>query len=107
MSVGVTLISQCCDEYKIGTLVGRLNDWIARDPPCGGGRLIQIDEYYGGGKHPECLVWGAGFNYLSWQKFIEYALSLPWKEAVSMPEEQRIMLIVSPEQRRAEVHFLA
>ena len=104
---GVTLISQCCDEHSIGHLVDKLNDWIVNDPPCGGGKLVRIDEYYGGGKHPENLVWGAGLIYLSWNEFIEYARSLPWKEALRVPEENSVILVVSPDQQKAEVVMLA
>jgi hypothetical protein len=103
---GVTIISQCCDEYSIPRLVEKLNQWIATDPSCGGGRLVGVDHHYGGGKHPECLIWGGGFNYLSWQEFIEYAKSLPWEDAVTLPDEERVILVVSPDQRKAEVHFL-
>jgi len=105
---GVTIISQCCDKHPIGGLVDNLNAWIKADKPCGPGQLVQIDEHYGGGKHPEVLVWGGGFNYLSWNEFIEYAKSLPWKEALGgMADEQRVIMIVSPDQRKAEVVYLA
>ena len=104
---GVTIISQCCNDDSIEVLIQRLNAWIRLDPPCGGGVLKQVDEHYGGGKHPENLVWGGGFNYLSWREFIEYAKSLPWGESVTLPEEERIILVVSPEQTPAEVIFLA
>jgi hypothetical protein len=105
---GVTLISQSCDEdvEGVGLLVQRLNEWIANDPPCGGGKLIRVDEHYGGGKHPENFVWGGGFNYLSWEKFIEYAKILPWRETITLPEEQSVILVISPDQQLAEVHIL-
>jgi hypothetical protein len=102
---GVTIIAQSCSE-SLDVLIQQLNDWIANDPPCGGGRLFQVDQYYGGGKHPENFVWGGGFNYLSWREFVEYAKTLPWKDEV-LPEEQRVILIVSPDQTPAEVHWLA
>jgi hypothetical protein len=104
---GITIISQCCNESSVNGLVELLNDWIKTDPPCRGGRLVEISEHYGGGKHPECFVWGGGFNYLSWNEFIEYARSLPWKEAMTLPEEERVILVVTPDQRQAEVVFLA
>lgn len=103
---GVTIISQCCDEHSIDALIQKLNDWIANDPPCAGGQLYRVDRFYGGNKHPECLVWGGGFNYLSWREFVEYAKSLPWRENITYPDETRVFLIVSPDQYPAEVHAL-
>lgn len=104
---GITLISQCCDEDSVGGLVEKLNEWIKNDPPCGGGTLMRVDDFYGGGKHPECFVWGAGLNYLSWSEFIDYARSLPWKDALTLPDEERVVMVVSPDQRQAEVVILA
>jgi hypothetical protein len=104
---GVTLISQCCDEGSIQALVDRLNEWIKDDPTCGGGTLKRVDLFYGGGKHPENFVWGAGLNYLSWNEFIEFAKSLPWRDALTLPDEERVILVVSPDQRPAEVMILA
>jgi hypothetical protein len=104
---GVTLISQCCDEHSVGTLVNRLNVWIRNDPTCGPGSLKRVDEHYGGGKHPENFVWGAGLNYLSWNEFIKFAKGLPWRDALTLPDEERVILVVSPDQRPAEVIILA
>lgn len=105
---GVTIISQSLDgdDKGIGLLVQKLNEWIANDPTCGGGKLVRVDTYYGGGKHPENHVWGAGLNYLSWEKFIEYAKSLPWRDTLYLPEEQSVILVVSPDQEFAQVHVL-
>lgn len=102
---GVTIISQSCNE-ELDALIQRLNEWIANDPPCGGGRLFQVDQYYGGGKHPENFVWGGGFNYLSWQNFIEYAKTLPWAEYVTLRDENAVVLVVSPDQHPAEIYWL-
>jgi hypothetical protein len=106
---GITIVSQSCDDGNegIGLLVQRLNEWISNDPPCGGGKLIRVDELYGGGKHPENFVWGGGFNYLSWNEFIEFAQTLPWKATLTLPEEQRVIVIVSPDQQLAQVVYLA
>jgi len=105
---GVTLISQCCDssEKGIESLVRKLNEWIENDSVCGGGQLVRVDDHYGSTKHPECHVWGGGFDYLSWQEFICYAKSLPWRETVTIPDEESVILVVSPDQRVAEVHVL-
>jgi len=105
---GVTIISQSCDDDDegIGLLVQRLNEWIKGDPPCGGGALKRIDTYAGGGKHPENHIWCGGFNYLSWEKFIEYAKSLPWRETIDLPEEQSVIMVVSPDQQFASAHVL-
>ena len=91
----------------MAVVVQKLNEWIKNDPPCGCGELKRIDQHYGGGKHPECFVWGAGLNYLSWQKFIEFAQTLPWRDAMTLPDEERVILIVSPDQAPAQVIFLA
>lgn len=104
---GVMIISQCCNEHAIEPLVEKLNEWIANDVACGGGRLFEVDQYFGGRKHPECLVWGGGFNYLSWGGFIAYAESLPWREAVTLPEEERVIMVVTLDQKPAQVIFLA
>lgn len=102
---GVTIITNCCNE-SLDTLIQRINEWIVDDPPCGGGRLFQVDQYYGGGKHPECLVWGGGFNYLSWSKLIDFVKGLPWKDYFNV-EEDRVILVISPDQRPMEVHIVS
>lgn len=96
---GITIISQCCDERAIGDLVERLNLWVHESSNWG--KFKRVDDYYGGPKHPECLVWGAGFNHLDWSGFIKFAQSLPWKEALTLPEEEEVILVVCLDQRKA------
>ena len=82
------------DLASVGELVGRINTWLK---DCGHNPLVRIDSQYGGGKHPQALVLGGGFNYLRDDDFVELFLSMPWED----PENA--ILILNPEEGDAQI----
>lgn len=54
-------------------------------------RFEELSDHYGGGRHPQQFVFGAGINYFDEDGFANYAMSLPWES----PEN--VVLVIQPE----------
>lgn len=61
------------DENKIPVI-----EFINRRKPASHGDLIQVDQYTNG-KHPESLIFIAGYNYLNLKDFKKAIYEAPWK----------------------------
>lgn len=90
---GITIICSLGEDDSADpnfpTLFQRANDWIkahgVRDA------LRPVQEFFGGGKHPQCFVAGAGLNYFSENEFADFVMALPWRD----PEN--VVLVIQPE----------
>ena len=95
---GVTLQISCAedgnnDAHATVCLVDQINAWLKeRDfMP-----LVSVEDRYGGSKHPQVYIYGAGFNGFDEDDFAAYVLSLPW----NVPES--LVLLIQPEAKRGQ-----
>jgi len=91
---GVTLLCSlegCGEEYDEDgiRILSRLNWYL--EALGSASHFEELSEHYGGGKHPQQFVFGAGVNYLDEDRFAEFVLSLPWED----PEN--VVLVIQPE----------
>lgn len=93
---GVTLTVSCAeDAYKNGkTLIEQVNKWLAAR---NFGPLVQVDQHYGGSKHPQVHVYGAGFNYFPANEFAKFAMALRWDYS------ENVVLLIQPEEGGTKV----
>ncbi len=93
---GVTLQISCAEEFieqKSGPdvipLVDEVNAWLAAKnfKP-----LTSLEDHYGGNKHPQVLVYGAGYNYFCEEDFAQFVMALRW----NAPE--CVVLLINPEE---------
>jgi len=85
---GAVLITSVSDEMPAREIC----QWLAaRDR----GDFRQVQDHFGGPKHPQMIVLGIGLNYFSdvEEEFIDFVLTRSWK----YPEE--VVLILMAEQR--------
>jgi hypothetical protein len=87
---GVTLVT-FLDETKP---VEEIKAWIAEHRM---GQLAQVDDHFGGWKHPQCDVFGGGFNFLDEDAFADFVLAREWDH----PE--RVVLVIQPEEGATRV----
>jgi hypothetical protein len=89
---GITLICRLSEsEDDEGTdLLIKLNTLLTTMGH-DGNKFSEVSRHYGGHKHPQCLIFGAGINYLNEDEFAEEVLLWDWKT----PEN--IILIIQPE----------
>ena len=102
---GIVLCSSCCEEHGSGgedampLLFEQINEWL--DSRADGARvwsLKMVEDYFGGGKHPQMSVAGGGLNhFFCEEEFVDYVLQLPWRN----PEN--VVLIVEPEDGETHV----
>lgn len=88
---GITIqitVAEESDDESCCPLIDQINGWLAKRSFL---PLASVEKYYGGSKHPQVLVFGAGFNYFPEAEFEKFFLSLKWKE----PET--VVLLINPE----------
>lgn len=101
---GIVLCASCCEEDgsrgEDGTplLFEQINEWLI-DRAGGSDRwsLDMVENHFGGNKHPQMYVAGAGLNYFCEDEFAEYVLALPWQN----PEN--VVLIIQSEAGESRV----
>ena len=98
----VTLQVDSCEDWAapengegVIPIIATINQWLARTDGHGG--LQSVEGNYGGCKHPQVLVYGAGLNYLDEDAFAAYVLQLPWTH----PEN--VVLLLNPEEGATRV----
>lgn len=84
---GVTLLCSCAEHDNV---IVKLHEWLRthNQAPC---EFTELDEHYGGSKHPQQHVYGAGLNYLDEAEFESFVRSLLW----DYPEN--VVLVIQPE----------
>lgn len=92
---GVTLQISCAEDYTeregapdTVSLIDKVNAWLAEQTF---GPLVAVEGRYGGNKHPQVLVYGAGYNAFFEDEFGTFVMSLPW----NVPES--VVLLIQPE----------
>ena len=89
MSVVTTLAIFCNDHDQVHAIV-EINDWLAtRQRPQM--PLARLNNAFAGTKHPEWNSFGAAYNHLDIQDFIEFVLSRVWFE------NDRTILVIKPQ----------
>ena len=73
-------------------LLKKLNAYLGSLEEHRSPEFVELSDQYGGYKHPQHLVFGAGINYLDEDRFAKEILSWPWKN----PEN--VVLIIQPEE---------
>lgn len=58
----------------------------------------QVDQGFGGDKHPQAHVFGSAINYLQLEEFVRDVLALPWE----YPEG--LVIVVQPDQGATQVY---
>jgi hypothetical protein len=98
---GVTLQISVSEEYTerdagpdVYALVVKINDWLKER---NFGPLESVEGHYGGSKHPQVAVFGAGYNYFPEDDFAGFVTSLNW----NLPE--CVVLLVNPEEGSTKV----
>lgn len=62
------------------------------------GRMREVADSAGGGKHPQFEIWAAGINnFHDEDEFARFVLSLPW------PEPENVVLVLQPEEGSTRV----
>jgi hypothetical protein len=99
---GITLLTGVSEDYieqEDGSdrwpLIERINIWLDER---NFSALTSVEDHYGGSKHPQLTVHGAGFNYFPEDDFAAFVLSLPWKQPENM------LLIIQPEEGPTKVY---
>lgn len=73
-----------------------INDWLKLHDFM---PLESISRFYGGNKHPQCRVLGAGYNYFTVEEeFIEFIQNISWDSPENM------VLIIQPEEGSTKVY---
>lgn len=62
------------DSYKLPKAIKFLN----KRTDFGSGSFVPVHDYTTG-KHPECYIFLAAYNYLRWEEFVEAVKNAPWK----------------------------
>jgi hypothetical protein len=98
----VTLQVDSCEDFyapengdRIIPIVAQINQWLASNGYHRG--LVRVEQHYGGTKHPQVLVYGAGLNHLCEDALAAFVLGLPW----SRPEN--VVLLLNPEEGATRV----
>lgn len=89
---GVLLMVSVCEdgpEDGIPVLVNGLNQWLVTS---GHAALADLTEHARVRKHPQCFMFGAGFNYFPEDDFAAFVLAQPWE----LPEN--VVLLIQPEE---------
>jgi hypothetical protein len=82
-------------EDGIGDNIVALNAWLhAR----GFGPLVDVADYSGGTKHPQCCTFHCGYNYFPAAEFMNCVLAIHWDD----PEN--LVLIMQPEEGATTVY---
>lgn len=89
---GVVLSTSCTEED--GPNLPAINAWLDQR---GFRPLVQVEDGFGGTKHPQLMVAGAGFNYFDDAEFAAFVMDLEW----DMPEQ--VVLVLTREQDAAQV----
>jgi hypothetical protein len=81
-----------CQEHEDGTetfpVIDKLNSWLAETQHS---PMVRLDEKMCCGKHPQMIVFGAAYNYLSDEGFLNIFRSLEWQHKDS------VFLVLNPE----------
>ena len=93
ITLHTSCIEECTEDGKI-LIIDRINEWLrnANFAP-----LLSVEDAYGGSKHPQVLIYGAGFNYFPETEFATFILSLPWE----CPEN--VVLLINPEEGSTKI----
>lgn len=90
---GVVLCTSCTEDevHEDGpaTLIEKINAWLSERHF---GKIMQVESGFGGSKHPQMFVAGAGFNYFPEDEFAAFVLSLPWSS------HGNVVLVIEPDQ---------
>lgn len=95
---GITLHVGVLDDHEDNAPVwNKINEFLASKDVR---PLVRVDDHYGGSKHPQCAVYGAGYNYFSSveDEFAAFIISLEWGD----PEN--VVLIIQPENGPTKVY---
>lgn len=88
IDVGETYIEQE-NGPGIFPVINKINGWLAAR---NFGALAPLSDHYGGSKHPQVEVFGAGFDYFPWEDFAQFVMSLEWENP------DNVVLLVNPEE---------
>lgn len=78
------------DGSDIFANITKINDWLAERRF---GPLASVEDHYGGSKHPQVALFGAGYNhFMPRDEFIGFVLTLDWWN----PEN--VVLLINPEE---------
>lgn len=93
---GVVLQLGCGpDEDKIP----EINKWLSNcKGEFGFGPLVEVCDHAGGTKHPQVMVYVAGYNYFPEEAFRDYILSTQWADP------SQVVLLMTTELNPTEVH---
>jgi len=78
-------------------LLARLNKCLASLDQKISRKFVELSGQYGGNKHPQHLVFGAGLNHFYEDRFAQTILSWPWKDP------KNVVLIIQPEDGETRV----
>lgn len=94
---GVTLICDLIEsESDDGAeLLEKLNSILKKYK--GNDEFAELSQHYGGHKHPQCLAFGAGVNFLDEDEFAQDVMALDWQ----CPEN--VVLVIRPEEGATRV----
>lgn len=96
---GIVLCTSCCEieanEDDPVILFEKINAWLKERQF---GNLKRVEDHFGGNKHPQMFVAGAGFNNFPEDDFVSFFYSLQWEN----PEN--VVLIIEPEEGATKVY---
>lgn len=91
---GVTLHFE--ENYNTSVLT-QINRWLATH---NFGPLVPVERYFGGNKHPQINLCGAGYNYFTCEEeFIHFIT-----KEIHWDHEENMVLIINPEEGPAKVY---
>lgn len=89
MSVVTGITLHCKHDHEC---IREINNWLKER---NFGPLERTDDHYGGNKHPQIGLYGAGYNYFYLdleEEFMQYVLSRHWEN------RENTVLIINPEE---------
>lgn len=76
---GITLHTSSADDER--SLIDAVQRWLLERHFGPLVSLVSVEDKYGGSKHPQVSIWGAGYNYFSTfeSEFAKFVVALPWE----------------------------
>lgn len=71
----------CCSCSEDDDNLDKINAWLGAIDDARMGHMRRVERSFGGTKHPQMYVFGAGLNYFGSHvdKFVAFVLSLTWE----------------------------